>query len=161
MQRFCQYYRSSRLHVIPLKKRKNFKQFEKCTCSSSIATSSSATFFQQHVPFAVVGSNDEVKVTSGTAKTTRVRQYHWGTVYIENEQHCDFVKLREMLVRTNMDDLRERTHAVHYEHYRRARLSEMGFRDDEKLSLQVSACGFLASLKEKNLLVSCCSRTSL
>lgn len=89
------------------------------------------------MPFAVVGSNDEVKVTSGTAKTTRVRQYHWGTVCIENEQHCDFVKLREMLVRTNMDDLRERTHSVHYEHYRRARLSEMGFRDDEKLSLQV------------------------
>ena len=48
----------------------------------------------------------------------KVRQYPWGTIQIENEDHCDFVKLREMLVRTNMEDLREKTHDVHYETYR-------------------------------------------
>lgn len=31
---------------------------------------------------------------------------------VENEQHCDFVKLREALIRTNVDSLRERTHNV-------------------------------------------------
>ena len=39
--------------------------------------------------------------------TVRGREYPWGVVEIENEQHCDFVKLREMLIRTNMEDLRE------------------------------------------------------
>ena len=48
----------------------------------------------------------------------KVRQYPWGTIQIENEDHCDFVKLREMLVRTNMEDLREKTHDVHFETYR-------------------------------------------
>ncbi|TRY66047.1 hypothetical protein DNTS_002685 [Danionella cerebrum] len=38
---------------------------------------------------------------------------------VENESHCDFVKLREMLIRVNMEDLREQTHARHYELYRR------------------------------------------
>ncbi|BHF63215.1 Septin-6 [Sparganum proliferum] len=85
------------------------------------------------VPFAVVGSTEEAKING---RTLRVRQYPWGSVQVENEAHCDFVRLREMLLRVNMEDLRERTHVVHYETYRKQRLTEMGFRDDEKISLQ-------------------------
>jgi septin 6/8/11 len=44
---------------------------------------------------------------------------------VENENHCDFVKLREMLIRTNMEDLRETTHIRHYEIYRRLRLEQV------------------------------------
>ncbi|KAJ2945080.1 hypothetical protein O0L34_g9134 [Tuta absoluta] len=79
-----------------------------------------------HQPFAVVGSTDFVKIGN---KTVRARQYPWGTVQVENESHCDFVKLREMLIRTNMEDMREKTHAKHYELYRRRRLQQMGFTD--------------------------------
>ncbi|XP_071600530.1 septin-10 isoform X6 [Heliangelus exortis] len=79
-----------------------------------------------HLPFAVVGSTEFVKIGN---KMVRARQYPWGTVEVENENHCDFVKLREMLIYTNMEDLREQTHARHYELYRRCRLEEMGFRD--------------------------------
>jgi len=86
-----------------------------------------------HLPFAVVGSMDEVKVGN---KMVKARQYPWGTVQVENENHCDFVKLREMLVRTNMEDLRETTHYRHYELYRRCKLQEMGFTDNESMSLQ-------------------------
>lgn len=50
-------------------------------------------------------------------------------VSVENENHCDFVKLREMLIRTNMEDLRETTHYRHYELYRRHKLEDMGFSD--------------------------------
>lgn len=85
-----------------------------------------------HLPFAVVGSNDEVKVGN---KMVKARQYPWGTVQVENENHCDFVKLREMLIRTNMEDLRETTHKTHYELYRRHKLEEMGFSDNESKSL--------------------------
>uniref|UniRef100_A0A8D8XZS9 Septin n=2 Tax=Cacopsylla melanoneura TaxID=428564 RepID=A0A8D8XZS9_9HEMI len=80
----------------------------------------------QHVPFAVVGSTEFVKVGN---KMMRSRQYPWGTVQVENETHCDFVKLREMLIRTNMEDMREKTHCKHYELYRKKRLEEMGFSD--------------------------------
>ncbi|CAL8084514.1 unnamed protein product [Calicophoron daubneyi] len=97
------------------------------------AVSEINTKMNQFIPFAIVGSEDEVKVNG---KNTRVRQYPWGSVQVENESHCDFVRLREMLLRVNMEDLRERTHTVHYETYRRKRLLEMGFRDDEKMSLQ-------------------------
>ena len=53
---------------------------------------------------------------------------------VENESHCDFVKLREMLIRTNMQDLIEKTHSKHYELYRCNRLLEMGFTDSNALN---------------------------
>ncbi|XP_058022671.1 septin-8 isoform X1 [Ahaetulla prasina] len=81
-----------------------------------------------HLPFAVVGSTEEVKVGN---KMVRARQYPWGVVQVENESHCDFMKLREMLIRVNMEDLREQTHARHYELYRRCKLEEMGFKDTD------------------------------
>ncbi|XP_064636485.1 septin-11-like isoform X2 [Lineus longissimus] len=85
------------------------------------------------LPFAVVGSMDEVKIGN---KMVKARQYPWGTVQVENENHCDYVKLREMMVRTNMEDLREKTHTQHFELYRRNRLTDMGFADNESASLQ-------------------------
>ncbi|XP_069686591.1 septin-2 isoform X1 [Periplaneta americana] len=88
-----------------------------------------------HVPFAVVGSTDFVRVGN---KMMRSRQYPWGTVQVENESHCDFVKLREMLIRTNMEDMREKTHMRHYELYRKKRLEQMGFSDVDAENKPVS-----------------------
>ncbi|KAF6213829.1 hypothetical protein GE061_011551 [Apolygus lucorum] len=78
------------------------------------------------LPFAVIGSTEFVKVGN---KMMRSRQYPWGTVQVENESHCDFVKLREVLIRTNMEDMRGSTHSVHFELYRKKRLQEMGLTD--------------------------------
>nr|XP_020850395.1 septin-8-like [Phascolarctos cinereus] len=79
------------------------------------------------LPFAVVGSTECVQVGS---QLVRGRQYPWGVVQVDDESHCDFVKLREMLIRVNMEDLREQTHCRHYELYRRRKLEDMGLQDD-------------------------------
>ncbi|NXR46868.1 SEP10 protein, partial [Hippolais icterina] len=76
------------------------------------------------LPFAVVGSMEKVKIGS---KMVRARQYPWGIVKVENESHCDTIKLRRMLC-TNMEDLKEKTRA-YYETYRRCRLEKLGCRD--------------------------------
>ncbi len=78
-------------------------------------------------PLAVIGSVDLVKIGN---KFTRGRSYEWGTVSIENESHCDFVKFREMLLSTNMLDLIEVTHVKHYQRYRAQRLREIGFTEE-------------------------------
>uniref|UniRef100_A0A8C5UKU5 Septin 14 n=1 Tax=Microcebus murinus TaxID=30608 RepID=A0A8C5UKU5_MICMU len=78
------------------------------------------------LPFAVVGSMDEVKVGK---RMVRGRHYPWGVLQVENENHCDFVKLRDMLLCTNMENLKEQTHTQHYECYRCYRLQKMGFTD--------------------------------
>lgn len=54
------------------------------------------------IPFAVVGSDKELKIGG---KTIRGRQYPWGVIDIENEQHCDFSSLRKMLIRTHMEEV--------------------------------------------------------
>ncbi|CAG0913514.1 unnamed protein product [Notodromas monacha] len=90
------------------------------TCAETNSTMNSI------LPFAVVGSNEFVKVGN---KNVRGRQYPWGVVQVENESHCDFMKLKEMLIQTNMEDLREKTHTVHFEVYRKLRLEQMGFLD--------------------------------
>ena len=89
----------------------------------------------EHIPFAVVGSTDFIRIGG---KLVRARQYPWGTVQVENETHCDFVKLREMLIRTNMEDMREQTHVKHYELYRQKRLQEMGFSDVDDQNKPIS-----------------------
>jgi len=48
---------------------------------------------------------------------------------VENEAHCDFVKLREMLLSTNMINLIDITHTKHYQLFRANRLREIGFKD--------------------------------
>ena len=49
------------------------------------------------MPFAIVGSNTAVKTKDG--RIVRAREYPWGIIEVDNEEHCDFVKLRQMLIR--------------------------------------------------------------
>ncbi|CAF1292266.1 unnamed protein product, partial [Didymodactylos carnosus] len=76
--------------------------------------------YKEKVPFAVVGSNI---VLERANKRARVRQYAWGIVDVEDEAHSDFIALRSMLIRTNLIDLRDVTHNIHYENYRYKKLS--------------------------------------
>lgn len=54
------------------------------------------------------------------------------------------MKLREMLIRVNMEDLREQTHTRHYELYRRCKLEEMGFKDTDPDSKPFRYCAHRA-----------------
>jgi septin 7 len=52
---------------------------------------------KERVPFAVVGSNTILEGEDG--KRVRGRRYPWGVVDIENLNHCDFLPLRNMLIK--------------------------------------------------------------
>uniref|UniRef100_A0A4W5M8K2 Septin n=1 Tax=Hucho hucho TaxID=62062 RepID=A0A4W5M8K2_9TELE len=73
-------------------------------------------------PLAVIGSNTVVE-TRG--QRVRGRLYPWGIVEVENQSHCDFVKLRNMLIRSHMHDLKDVTCDVHYENYRAQCIQDM------------------------------------
>ncbi|XP_004434836.2 PREDICTED: uncharacterized protein C17orf47 isoform X2 [Ceratotherium simum simum] len=70
---------------------------------------------KESIPFAIIGSNT---VVEARGRRVRGRLYPWGIVEVENPGHCDFVKLRTMLVRTHMQDLKDVTRETHYENYR-------------------------------------------
>ncbi|XP_023149681.1 septin 5b isoform X2 [Amphiprion ocellaris] len=70
---------------------------------------------KESTPFAVIGSNT---VVEARGQRVRGRLYPWGIVEVENPSHCDFVKLRTMLIRTHMHDLKDITSDCHYENFR-------------------------------------------
>ncbi|CAL1695256.1 unnamed protein product [Somion occarium] len=88
------------------------------------------------IPFAVVGSDRLVTTPDG--RKVRGRAYPWGVVEVDNEDHCDFVKLRQMLVRTYMEELREYTNDVLYENWRTEKLISMGVVQDSSVFKEVN-----------------------
>ena len=88
------------------------------------------------VPFAVVGAANEVTTADG--RKVRGRQYPWGVIEVDNEEHCDFVKLRQMLIRTHMEELKEHTNNMLYENYRTDKLIAMGVSQDPSVFKEVN-----------------------
>lgn len=44
-------------------------------------------------------------------------------ISVENLEHCDFLALRNMVIRTHLQDLKDVTSSVHYENYRCRKLA--------------------------------------
>ncbi|KAA6406499.1 MAG: cell division control 12 [Lasallia pustulata] len=78
------------------------------------------------IPFAVIGSEKDVKIP-GDGRVVKGRQYSWGVAEVENEEHCDFKKLRSILIRTHMLDLIHTTEEQHYEAYRAQQMETRKF----------------------------------
>jgi len=77
------------------------------------------------IPFAVVGSEKNILVNG---QQVRGRQNRWGTINIEDPEHCEFVYLRNFLTRTHLQDLIETTAYIHYETYRAKELDALRVR---------------------------------
>ncbi|KAI7882257.1 Septin [Lichtheimia hyalospora FSU 10163] len=77
------------------------------------------------MPFSVIGSTQMVNTPDG--RQVLGRQYAWGCAEVENEQHSDFKKLRNLLVRTHMLDLISTTEETHYENYRQEQMASRKF----------------------------------
>jgi len=86
---------------------------------------------KDRVPFAIVGSNCLIEGPDG--KKVRGRKYPWGIVDIENMEHCDFVPMRNMLIRTHLQDLKEVTNNVHYENFRCRKLAGFAGGNTDKI----------------------------
>nr|KAF6367028.1 hypothetical protein mPipKuh1_015577 [Pipistrellus kuhlii] len=76
---------------------------------------------RERIPFAVVGADRE-HVVNG--RCVLGRKTKWGIVEVENMKHCEFPLLRDLLIRSHLQDLKDITHNVHYENYRVGRLNE-------------------------------------
>ncbi|BFZ04441.1 hypothetical protein BsWGS_07480 [Bradybaena similaris] len=86
------------------------------------------------IPFAVVGCNT---VVEAGGKKIRGRAYPWGIVEVDNPSHCDFVRLRQMLISTHMQDLKDVTSDIHYENYRAIHIrTQMGSTQKERGKLK-------------------------
>ncbi|XP_016069933.1 PREDICTED: septin-12 [Miniopterus natalensis] len=76
---------------------------------------------RERIPFAVVGADQEHLVNG---RCVLGRKTKWGIIEVENMAHCEFPLLRDLLIRSHLQDLKDITHNVHYENYRVCRLNE-------------------------------------
>ena len=74
---------------------------------------------RQATPLGIIGSRTIFDVNG---KKVRGRLYPWGIVEVENGDHSDFPLLRNMLIRTHMQDLKDTTQELHYENFRKHKL---------------------------------------
>ena len=97
--------------------------------------------FEAVIPFSVIGADSVMKING---KKVRARKYRWGVAEVENEDHCDFIKLRKMLMNTNLRDILETCHNVHYFNYRLNKLRTLGrpisiLQSDEQFELEIDS----------------------
>ncbi|XP_037665910.1 septin-9 isoform X2 [Choloepus didactylus] len=77
--------------------------------------------FREMIPFAVVGSDHEYQVNG---RRILGRKTRWGTIEVENTTHCEFAYLRDLLIRTHMQNIKDITSSIHFEAYRVRRLNQ-------------------------------------
>lgn len=58
----------------------------------------------KQIPFSIIGS-ESYAINDSDGTSIRGRKYKWGIAEVENSSHCDFVKLRDVLMAENMVDL--------------------------------------------------------
>ncbi|KAI8138484.1 Septin-domain-containing protein [Fennellomyces sp. T-0311] len=83
------------------------------------------------MPFSIIGSTQTVRTPDN--REVLGRQYSWGCAEVENEQHCDFKKLRNLLVRSHMLDLISTTEEIHYENYRQQQMATRKFGEPKQV----------------------------
>ncbi|KAI3373776.1 hypothetical protein L3Q82_022364 [Scortum barcoo] len=93
----------------------NIYQFPECDSDEDEDFKTQDQILKDSIPFAVIGSNIQME---SNGRKFRGRVYPWGVVEVEDPAHSDFLLLRNMLVRTHMEDLKELTQEMHYENYR-------------------------------------------
>uniref|UniRef100_A0A9J7XVA5 Septin 12 n=1 Tax=Cyprinus carpio carpio TaxID=630221 RepID=A0A9J7XVA5_CYPCA len=76
---------------------------------------------RENIPFAVVGTDKEHQVNGNKVLGRKTK---WGIIEVENIAHCEFAHLRDLLIRSHLQDLKDVTHNIHYETYRVKRLNE-------------------------------------
>ncbi|XP_064843325.1 neuronal-specific septin-3-like [Oncorhynchus masou masou] len=76
---------------------------------------------RENIPFAVVGTDKEHQVNGNKVLGRKTK---WGIIEVENVAHCEFTNLRDLLIRSHLQDLKDVTHNIHYETFRVRRLNE-------------------------------------
>uniref|UniRef100_H3A5S7 Septin-7 n=1 Tax=Latimeria chalumnae TaxID=7897 RepID=H3A5S7_LATCH len=92
----------------------NIYQFPDCDSDEDEEFKKQGMELKDSIPLAVIGSNSTIK---NKDRAVRGPLYPWGVVEVNNLSHCDFVKLWNMLIQTQMQDLKDVMEEVHYENY--------------------------------------------
>jgi len=88
--------------------------------------------FRNMIPFVLVNAEETevgdrigIEYIEEDGKNILGRQYTWGTVDVENPEHCDFCDVKTFLLETHLNDLKQLTKDYYYEAWRTNKLMEV------------------------------------
>jgi septin family protein len=88
--------------------------------------------FRNMIPFVLVNAEETevgdrigIEYIEEDGKHILGRQYTWGTVDVENPEHCDFCDVKTFLLETHINDLKQLTKDYYYESWRTNKLMEV------------------------------------
>ncbi|KAI9140751.1 Septin-type guanine nucleotide-binding (G) domain-containing protein [Paraphysoderma sedebokerense] len=74
------------------------------------------------LPFTVINSEPNVELTNSDGKNIVGREYPWGIIDCDNEDHCDLTMIKYTVLASHLGILKSFTRDVLYERYRTERL---------------------------------------
>jgi septin family protein len=88
--------------------------------------------FRNMIPFVLVNAEETevgdrigIEYIEEDGKHILGRQYTWGTVDVENPEHCDFCDVKTFLLETHINELKQLTKDYYYESWRTNKLMEV------------------------------------
>jgi len=88
--------------------------------------------FRNMIPFVLVNAEETevgdrvgIEYIEEDGKNILGRQYTWGTVDVENPEHCDFCDVKTFLLDTHINELKQLTKDYYYESWRTNKLMEV------------------------------------
>jgi len=88
--------------------------------------------FRNMIPFVLVNAEETevddrigIEYIEEDGKHILGRQYTWGTVDVENPEHCDFCDVKTFLLETHINELKQLTKDYYYESWRTNKLIEV------------------------------------
>jgi len=88
--------------------------------------------FRNMIPFVLVNAEETeigdhigIEYIEEDGRNILGRQYTWGTVDVENPEHCDFCDVKTFLLDTHINELKQLTRDYYYESWRTNKLMEV------------------------------------
>jgi septin family protein len=109
----------------------NIPIYDFCIDSDDPETTKEMDLLRRSLPFAICGSYETEQLEG---QLVHIRRYPWGVLKVENPDHSDFTSLRNVLFGSHLQELKETTHAVLYENYRRTKLANADQMNSRRIS---------------------------
>lgn len=101
------------------------------------------------LPFSTICSNEFLSDEMNTLSTvSHVRKYAWGSIIVEDPGSSDFIFLKNIILGSHLQDLKDTTHNILYENYRTKKLTQSLKEENRQVEGKYSEISSLKKLME-------------
>lgn len=113
------------------------------------STYTSSTKIADILPFSTICGNEIVnEEIEALGFVSHIRKYLWGDIIVEDPRSSDFIFLKNIVLGSHLQDLKDTTHTILYENYRAKKLTQNVENKDEQVKRKSFEISSLKKLME-------------